>query len=97
MGLELPPLVHQLATDERDWPLWVAAVAFTVLAIRLLRAFPLSALMRYRRGARDHHVYGVPRTGTFGMAAPVHPGPCTVRNPIDPLPVITPTACMARC
>ncbi|MEU5304318.1 cation:proton antiporter [Streptomyces noursei] len=51
IGLQLPTLVRQLATDERGWPLWVPAVAFTVLAIRLLWVFPLSALMQYRRGA----------------------------------------------
>ncbi|MCK7627591.1 Na+/H+ antiporter [Streptomyces sp. RS10V-4] len=50
IGLQLPTLVRQLATDERGWPLWVPAVAFTVLAIRLLWVFPLSALMQYRRG-----------------------------------------------
>ncbi|GHF04561.1 Na+/H+ antiporter [Streptomyces morookaense] len=51
IGLELPTLVRQLPADERGWPLWVPAVAFTVLAIRLLWVFPLSALMQYRRGS----------------------------------------------
>ncbi|MFI1628191.1 Na+/H+ antiporter [Streptomyces noursei] len=51
IGLQLPTLVHELAADERGWPLWVPVVAVTVLAIRLLWVFPLSALMQYRRGA----------------------------------------------
>ncbi|MGA5128216.1 Na+/H+ antiporter [Streptomyces olivoreticuli] len=50
IGLELPALVHELASDERGWPLWVPAVAFTVIAVRLLWVFPLSALMQHRRG-----------------------------------------------
>ncbi|MDF3291931.1 Na+/H+ antiporter [Streptomyces silvisoli] len=50
IGLQLPTQVRELAADERGWPLWVPAVAFTVLAIRLLWVFPLSALMQYRRG-----------------------------------------------
>ncbi|MDT0449539.1 Na+/H+ antiporter [Streptomyces hesseae] len=52
IGLELPTLVRQLAADEHGWPLWVPVVAFTVMAIRLLWVFPLSALMQYRRGGR---------------------------------------------
>ncbi|MFI9724098.1 Na+/H+ antiporter [Streptomyces sp. NPDC052396] len=51
IGLELPTLVRQLAADEHGWPLWVPAVAATVLAVRLLWVFPLSALMQYRRGS----------------------------------------------
>ncbi|MDF3290212.1 Na+/H+ antiporter [Streptomyces silvisoli] len=50
IGLQLPTQVRELAADERGWPLWVPAVAFTVLALRLLWVFPLSALMQYRRG-----------------------------------------------
>ncbi|GGP34109.1 Na+/H+ antiporter [Streptomyces abikoensis] len=50
IGLELPAMVRQLSADEHGWPLWVPAVAFTVLAIRLLWVFPLSALMQHRRG-----------------------------------------------
>ncbi|MCQ4042613.1 Na+/H+ antiporter [Streptantibioticus rubrisoli] len=50
IGLELPTLIRELAADEHGWPLWVPAVAFTVLAVRLLWVFPLSALMQHRRG-----------------------------------------------
>ncbi|MGW1158611.1 Na+/H+ antiporter [Streptomyces sp. NPDC002519] len=53
IGLELPSAVRQLAHDERGWPLWVPVIAFTVLTIRLLWIFPLSALIHYRRGEGD--------------------------------------------
>ncbi|MEU7167728.1 cation:proton antiporter [Streptomyces morookaense] len=70
IGLELPTLVRQLPADERGWPLWVPAVAFTVLAIRLLWVFPLSALMQYRRGS-DRISWRVPAVlswaGTRGV------------------------------
>ncbi|MFJ5535449.1 Na+/H+ antiporter [Streptomyces sp. NPDC093261] len=48
IGLELPSVVRQLARDEHGWPLWVPVIAFTVLAIRLLWVFPLSALIHFR-------------------------------------------------
>ncbi|MEV4742890.1 Na+/H+ antiporter [Streptomyces sp. NPDC049555] len=51
IGLELPSLVRALAPDERGWPLGVLAVAATVIAVRLLWIFPLSAVMQHRRGA----------------------------------------------
>ncbi|MEU6489082.1 Na+/H+ antiporter [Streptomyces sp. NPDC046984] len=53
IGLELPSVVRQLAHDERGWPLWVPVIALTVLAIRLLWLFPLSALIRYRKQEGD--------------------------------------------
>ncbi|MGW4047834.1 Na+/H+ antiporter [Streptomyces sp. NPDC004721] len=48
IGLELPSLVRQLAHDEHGWPLWVPVIVFTLLTIRLLWIFPLSALIQYR-------------------------------------------------
>ncbi|MEU1629169.1 Na+/H+ antiporter [Streptomyces sp. NPDC020096] len=70
IGLQLPTQVRELAADERGWPLWVPAVAFTVLAIRLLWVFPLSALMQYRRG-KDRISWRVPAVlswaGTRGV------------------------------
>lgn len=49
IGLQLPSLVGELAPGERDWPLGVLAVAVTVIAVRLLWIFPLSAVMQHRR------------------------------------------------
>ncbi|MFI1798738.1 Na+/H+ antiporter [Streptomyces sp. NPDC020379] len=51
IGLELPSLVRALEPGERGWPLGVLAVAGTVVAVRLLWIFPLSAVMQHRRGA----------------------------------------------
>ncbi|MEU8589513.1 Na+/H+ antiporter [Streptomyces sp. NPDC048664] len=53
IGLELPSAVRHLAHDERGWPLWVPVIAFTVMAIRLLWVFPLSALLHFRHGRGD--------------------------------------------
>ncbi|MFE7527122.1 Na+/H+ antiporter [Kitasatospora sp. NPDC057542] len=53
IGLELPSTVRHLAHDEHGWPLWVPVIAFTVLAIRLLWIFPLSALIQYRHKEGD--------------------------------------------
>jgi CPA1 family monovalent cation:H+ antiporter len=49
IGLQLPSLVGELAPSERGWPLGVLAVAVTVIAVRLLWIFPLSAVMQHRR------------------------------------------------
>ena len=51
IGLQLPSLVRDLAAGEQVWVLGVLAVAATVLAVRLLWVFPLSALTQARRGA----------------------------------------------
>lgn len=50
IGLQLPSLVRDLAAGEEEWVLGVLAVAATVLAVRLLWVFPLSALTQHRRG-----------------------------------------------
>jgi Na+/H+ antiporter len=50
IGLELPSMVRELAPYESGWPIDVLAVAATVVAVRLLWIFPLSAVMQHRRG-----------------------------------------------
>ncbi|WP_329457005.1 Na+/H+ antiporter [Streptomyces sp. NBC_01497] len=52
IGLQLPLMVKELAASEGSWPLWVLGCAGTVLAVRLLWIFPLSALTQYRRRGR---------------------------------------------
>ncbi|MEU4097316.1 Na+/H+ antiporter [Streptomyces sp. NPDC026673] len=51
IGLQLPTLVRELDPAERGWPLaaGVVAVAATVVVVRLLWVFPLSAVMQFRR------------------------------------------------
>jgi NhaP-type Na+/H+ or K+/H+ antiporter len=49
IGLELPSLIHELAPDERGWPLGVLAVAATVITLRMIWIFPMSAVMQRRR------------------------------------------------
>ncbi|MGW2939540.1 Na+/H+ antiporter [Streptomyces sp. NPDC001156] len=56
IGLELPSAIRHLAHDENGWPLWVPVIAFTVLAIRLLWIFPLSALLQYRHRESDRRL-----------------------------------------
>ncbi|MFB8179169.1 cation:proton antiporter [Streptomyces sp. NPDC055966] len=56
IGLELPSAVRHLARDEHGWPLWVPVIAFTLLAIRLLWIFPLSALIHHRHGQGDNRL-----------------------------------------
>ena len=48
IGLELPSLIRDLAPDERAWPLGVLAVAATVITLRMLWIFPMSAAMQRR-------------------------------------------------
>ncbi|MGW0882488.1 Na+/H+ antiporter [Streptomyces sp. NPDC002671] len=56
IGLELPWAVRHLARDEHGWPLWVPVIAFTLLAIRLLWIFPLSALIHHRHMEGDNRL-----------------------------------------
>ncbi|WP_225094486.1 Na+/H+ antiporter [Streptomyces sp. CoH27] len=56
IGLELPSAVRHLARDEHGWPLWVPVIAFTLLAIRLLWIFPLSALIHHRHREGDNRL-----------------------------------------
>jgi CPA1 family monovalent cation:H+ antiporter len=49
IGLELPSLIRDLG-GEGAWPLQAFAVAGTLLTVRMLWVFPLSAAIQYRRG-----------------------------------------------
>jgi CPA1 family monovalent cation:H+ antiporter len=50
IGLELPSLIHDLGAEGHTWPLQALAVAGTLLTVRMLWVFPLSAAMQHRRG-----------------------------------------------
>jgi monovalent cation/hydrogen antiporter len=49
IGLQLPELVRELSTALL-WPLQAAAIALTLLLVRVLWVFPLSAIQQRRRG-----------------------------------------------
>jgi CPA1 family monovalent cation:H+ antiporter len=51
IGLQLPTLVRDLPLGEGGWPLGVLVVSATVIAVRLLWIFPLSAVIQYRNKA----------------------------------------------
>jgi Na+/H+ antiporter len=51
IGLQLPALIRALSHDE-GWPLQALAVTGTLLAIRVLWVFPLSAVLQRRSGTR---------------------------------------------
>jgi CPA1 family monovalent cation:H+ antiporter len=50
IGLELPSLIRDLGAERHTWPLQALAVAGTLLTVRMLWVFPLSAAMQHRRG-----------------------------------------------
>ncbi|MFI6469643.1 Na+/H+ antiporter [Streptomyces sp. NPDC050516] len=50
IGLSLPGLIRELGDGDRLWPLYALALAGTLIAIRMLWIFPLSALIQRRSG-----------------------------------------------
>ncbi|GAB3882026.1 Na+/H+ antiporter [Kibdelosporangium lantanae] len=52
IGLQLPTLVRQLEGTDSRWPLYALAIAATLIVVRLLWVFPLSAVLQRKRGAR---------------------------------------------
>ena len=52
IGLQLPALIRRLTGSDTVWPVQALALGLTVLVIRLLWVFPLSAVIQRRRGAR---------------------------------------------
>ncbi|HEX6526188.1 MAG TPA: Na+/H+ antiporter [Streptosporangiaceae bacterium] len=53
IGLELPTLIARLPRGEPAWPAQALAVAATLVAVRVLWVFPVSAVTSRRRGARS--------------------------------------------
>ncbi|MGW5663267.1 Na+/H+ antiporter [Streptomyces sp. NPDC003758] len=83
IGLELPSAVRHLAHDERGWPLWVPVIAFTVLAIRLLWVFPLSALMQHRHSEGEGRLsWRVPAVLSWAGTRGVMPLAATLSIPL---------------
>ncbi|MGP9023076.1 Na+/H+ antiporter [Streptomyces sp. BR1] len=53
IGLSLPALIRQLGDADRLWPLYALALAGTLIAVRMLWVFPLSALLQWKGGQKD--------------------------------------------
>ncbi|MCE7004570.1 Na+/H+ antiporter [Kibdelosporangium philippinense] len=51
IGLQLPALVRQLTGSHAQWPLYALAIAATLIVVRLLWVFPLSAIAQRHSGA----------------------------------------------
>ncbi|HEV8561012.1 MAG TPA: Na+/H+ antiporter [Actinophytocola sp.] len=52
IGLQLPALVRRLTGTDTVWPVQALAIAATLVVVRLLWVFPLSALAQRRSGVR---------------------------------------------
>lgn len=52
IGLSLPGLIDELGDGDRLWPLYALALAGTLIAVRMLWIFPLSALLQWKGGQR---------------------------------------------
>jgi Na+/H+ antiporter len=52
IGLQLPTLLRQLSGSATRWPLQALVIAVTLVVIRVLWVFPLSAVLQRRRGRR---------------------------------------------
>jgi CPA1 family monovalent cation:H+ antiporter len=52
IGLHLPALVRHLTGSTTQWPLYALAIAATLILVRLLWVFPLSAVLQRKRGNR---------------------------------------------
>ncbi|HEY3260444.1 MAG TPA: Na+/H+ antiporter [Pseudonocardiaceae bacterium] len=50
IGLQLPALIRELAGTDYTWPLQALAIAATLIVVRVLWVFPLSAVQQRRRG-----------------------------------------------
>ncbi|MFG2879383.1 Na+/H+ antiporter [Streptomyces sp. NPDC048337] len=70
IGLSLPGLIRELGDGSRLWPLYALALAGTLIAVRILWVFPLSALLQ-RQGGRRKTDWRVPAVlswaGTRGV------------------------------
>ncbi|MFJ6485032.1 Na+/H+ antiporter [Streptomyces sp. NPDC091682] len=50
IGLSLPGLIRELGDENRLWPLYALALAGTLITVRILWIFPLSALLQWKNG-----------------------------------------------
>ncbi len=68
VGLELPSLIRELPAGTGLWPLQALAIAATLIAVRVVWMFPLSAAVRPARGRPSWRLAGVVTwAGTRGV------------------------------
>ncbi len=71
IGLQLPELVRRLAGTEPYWPLQALAIAVTLVLVRMLWVFPLTAL--FRRSATSRMSWEIPAVVSWAGARGVVP------------------------
>jgi CPA1 family monovalent cation:H+ antiporter len=80
IGLQLPALVRQLTSTDTRWPLYALAIAATLVVVRLLWVFPLSAVLQRRRGNRPS--WQVPAVVSWAGARGVVPLAASLSIPL---------------
>ncbi|MFD2418754.1 Na+/H+ antiporter [Amycolatopsis pigmentata] len=84
IGLQLPELVRELSTTT-PWPVQAIAIAVTLLVVRVLWVFPLSAVQQRRRGAR-RPTWEVPAVVSWAGARGVVPLAAALSIPLATQP-----------
>ena len=80
IGLQLPALIHDLSDVDANWPLQALAITVTLIVIRILWVFPLSAIVQHRSGARPS--WQVPTVVAWAGARGVVPLAATLSIPL---------------
>jgi Na+/H+ antiporter len=80
IGLQLPTLVRQLTDTDSTWPLHALVIAATLVVVRLLWVFPLSAIVQRRRG--DRPSWQVPAVVSWAGARGVVPLAASLSIPL---------------
>ncbi|MET3983044.1 Na+/H+ antiporter [Streptomyces sp. PvR034] len=81
IGLSLPGLIRELGDENRLWPLYALALACTLVAVRVLWVYPLSALLQ-RKGGRDETDWRVPAVLSWAGTRGVMPLAAALSIPI---------------
>ncbi|MGW2582272.1 Na+/H+ antiporter [Streptomyces virginiae] len=81
IGLSLPGLIRELGDENRLWPLYALALAGTLIAVRVLWVYPLSALLQ-RKGAQEKTDWRVPAVLSWAGTRGVMPLAAALSIPI---------------
>ncbi|MEV6395460.1 Na+/H+ antiporter [Streptomyces sp. NPDC051907] len=82
IGLALPTLIRELPEGYGLWPLHALAVAATLVAVRMVWLFPLSALMQRKGGAPATSSWRVPAVLTWAGTRGVVPLAAALSIPV---------------